>query len=179
MLILNDDYAGSGIFVKVDDSFGILTAEQVIFNPNNRFDNSVRGQQILTIPVSHHSFGDLDDARIQPDVRRVNVNLLRWYPESPHSETYEDTKWGPDLAFIRIPPTSSFEESFLARRNFWNLTLDSETRMQAALENRAFVAYVGAPGVWIDDDPNVKPSQKVKRIKSAAFLGGAEYRPHL
>lgn len=42
--------------------------------------------------------------------------------------------------------------------------------------DQGFVAYVGAPAMWIDDDPTVKPTQKVKRIKSAPFLGGAPHR---
>jgi hypothetical protein len=174
LLILNDDYAGSGVLVQMDGYFGILTAEHVVFNPGNPLDNSARSRQILSVPVGIHSVSDLGDVRIQPDVRRVNVNSLRWFPEEPHSKTYEDAEWGPDLAFIRIPPASEFQESLLARISFWNLTLDTEYRMRSAL-NEGFVAYVGAPGIWIDDDPTVRPGQKVKRIKSAAFLGGAKY----
>jgi len=118
LLILNDDNAGSGIFVQIDGCFGILTAEHVVFSPINPFNNSVRSQQILSVPVEHHSLENLDDARIQPDVRRINVSSLSWYPDSPHSETYEAAEWGPILPLFASPPprnskkVSEREETF-------------------------------------------------------------------
>jgi hypothetical protein len=142
-LILDNDYAGSGILVEVDGVFGILTAEHVVFNPRKAL---MSGQILATIPAIY-PIERINDSSIKPDVVGIPVAVLDWYPPGPHSEDYVDAEWGPDLAFIYIPKNTEFQSRLRIRRNYSDLTYAPESRMHRALDqNNTLVAIVGAPG---------------------------------
>jgi hypothetical protein len=74
------------------------------------------------------------------------MDLLRCYPETPQLDE-ANPEWGPDLAFIRIPELTKFEESLRAVRNFYGLARDLDDRKQRALDgNDTILALIGAPG---------------------------------
>jgi len=131
-LILDGEYAGSGVLVEVDGVSGILTAEHVIFNR----DSFKKAQILSTIPrfYSIDSIDDpiLDDPTTQPSATHIRIDLLRWYPPTPHRKDYKEqgAEWGPDLGFIRIPKGTNFEGNLRAARiNFYSWAHEPELRM--------------------------------------------------
>jgi hypothetical protein len=143
-------YAGSGVLVEVDGVSGILTAEHVIFNPQMPFES---GQALWTIPrfYSMDRLDDpiVDDPATHPSASNIQIDLLRWYPESPHRQDYTQpsAEWGPDLAFIRLPELglTAFGRTLRAVRiNFYSLAREPEARMEKALdETNTILAIVG------------------------------------
>jgi len=93
------------------------------------------------------------------------MDLLRWYPESPHRQDYAQpgAEWGPDLAFIRLPELglTPFGKTLCAVRiNFYSLAREPKARMEKALiETNTILAIVGAPYEWFEDDPLPRAGQ--------------------
>ena len=146
-LIVDNDYAGSGILVEIDGIFGILTAEHVVFK-------RIKGGRVLATIPAIYPIERANDPKIQPDVVGIYISCLNWYPEQPHSEDYADAEWGPDLAFIPIPEQTGFWNQLRIRRNYSDLTRAPESRLEKALDqNNTVLAIVGAPGVWVTADP--------------------------
>ena len=178
-------YVGSGVLVEVDGVSGILTAEHVIFNPEKPFES---GLGLWTIP-RFYSLDEIDDpisddATTHPSATNIRMDLLRWYPESPHRENYKTqaAKWGPDLAFIRLPQDALTPFGSILRAvriNFYPLAHEPEARLQKALdEPNTILAIVGAPGEWIEADPSPRAGQMIDRIKSGVLLTAQErYQP--
>lgn len=82
-------YAGSGVLVEVDGVSGILTAEHVVFNPDTPFES---GHSLWTVP-RFYSMDGIDDpianeTTTHPSATNIKMDLLRWYPESPHGRSY-------------------------------------------------------------------------------------------
>jgi hypothetical protein len=142
--------------VEVDGVSGILTAEHVIFNPEKPFES---GQALWTIPRFYSMDVSIDqidesifeEATTHPSATNIQMDLLRWYPESPHRKNYQTrtAKWGPDLAFIRLPQDALtvFGSALRAVRiNFYPLADEPGARMQQALEeSNTILAVPGAP----------------------------------
>lgn len=178
-------YAGSGVLVEAYGVSGILTAEHVIFNPKMPFES---GQALWTIPrfYSMDRVDDpiVDEASTHPSATNIQMDLLSWHPESPHRKNYETqaARWGPDLAFIRLPQDAltAFGRTLRAVRiNFYSLAREPQARMQRALdETKTILAIVGAPAEWIEDDPSPRAGQMIERIKSGVLLTAQEqYQP--
>jgi hypothetical protein len=128
---------GSGVLVEVDGVSGVLTAEHVVFN-----DVFQRATGLWTTP---HLYSE--EVRDKPTTHftstNIQMDLLRWFPETPQLESSE---WGPDLAFIRIPKGTKFETSLRAVRNFYSLARDPGSRIRALNERDTILAVIGAPG---------------------------------
>jgi hypothetical protein len=132
---------GSGVLVEVDGVSGILTAEHVVFS-----DPFQRATALWTIPNVYLT-GSLNQPTTHFNSSNIRTDLLRCYPETPQRQNH-NAEWGPDLAFIRLPRESAFEQRLRAVRiNFYPLARDPEIRLQQALdENKSLLAITGIPG---------------------------------
>lgn len=167
-LIVDNDYAGSGILVEIDGIFGILTAEHVVFK-------RIKGGRVLATIPAIYPIERANDPKIQPDVVGIYISCLNWYPEQPHSEDYEDAEWGPDLAFIPIPEQTAFWNQLRIRRNYSDLTRTPGPRLEKALdENNTVLAIVGAPGVWVTTDPVRRLGLEVKTAVCGVLVTAQE-----
>ena len=126
----------------------------------------------------------VDDPATHPSATNIQMDLLSWYPESPHRQDYTQpgVEWGPDLAFIRLPDLglTAFGRTLRAVRiNFYSLAREPEARMEKALdESNSILAIVGAPFEWFEDDPTPRAGQMIERIRSGVLLTAQErYRP--
>lgn len=151
---------GSGILVEVDGVSGILTAEHVIFD--KRFQTATG---LWTTPHLHS-----EETRYKATTHftstNIKMDLLRYYPETPQLVSAE---WGPDLAFLRIPKRTKFEESLRAVRNFYSLARDPNSRIQALSGKETILAVIGAPGKTTED---LSPTETHKRaiLQVTTFL---------
>jgi hypothetical protein len=164
------DFAGSGFLVEVDGVSGILTAEHVIFHQ----DRFKKARVLSTIP-RFKSVDSIADPFVttQPSATHIRIDLLDWYPPTPHTENYkeEGAEWGPDLGFIRIPKGTNFEGNLRATRNFYSWAREPALSIQKAIDAlNTIVAIVGAPGEWIDDDPSPRPGQIGRRSKVGVLV---------
>lgn len=160
-LMLNNEFLGSGVLVEVDGRPGILTAEHVINNPALPFDNSVDSRQALATSVSTRA-----------NVVAIEMRNLNWWTTGQR----QSDEWGPDLAFIRLPEQAGFTRQLRASKSFYNLSLNAEIRMNAALEEVGFMAFVGYVGEQVTDAPPESGFRDVKRVQGYAFLTGPVQR---
>jgi hypothetical protein len=157
----------------------------VIFNPDAPFES---GHSLWTVP-RFYSMDEIDDpiaaeTATHPSATNIQMDLLRWYPESPHRRNYRTraAKWGPDLAFIRLPELAltAFGRTLRAVRiNFYPLAEDPDLRMQKALaEADTMLAIVGAPLEWISTDSLPRAGQIIDLLRSGIMLTAQErYHP--
>jgi hypothetical protein len=155
---------GSGVFVEVDGVSGILTAEHVVFH-----EWFQQAQGLWTVPHIY-SADSVKEKTAHFSSTNVRMDLLRCYPETPQRKM-DDTEWGPDLAFIRLPKDTAFEQTLRAVRiNFYALTRDHDVRIQRALdENYSHLAIAGAP-VEMSMDVSPTPVDKQGIIEFPVFL---------
>src|ERR1700738_2857878 len=78
--IRDDKPAGSGVFVKVAEYYGILTAEHVIYPPEPPFDDSENSRQTLTFPLKIYCGDPPPEHKTFQDSLPIPMNHLRWYP---------------------------------------------------------------------------------------------------
>ncbi len=99
---------GSGTLVEIDKWRGILTAEHVVRPSRNEFrlDYTGHPERFLRTAVGPFAH-DLS----------ITTNALRFVTTKRERDDY-----GPDLAFIALPP-SPFLGEIAARKSFYNLTL--------------------------------------------------------
>jgi hypothetical protein len=162
-IIPDGEQLGSGVLVEVDGVSGILTAEHVVFD-----DRFQKAQVLYSIPHLY-SADSVNEPTAHFNATRIRIDLLRCYPEISQRQS-DNEEWGPDLAFIRLPPGTNFEGSLRALRNFYGLARDPDTRMQRALnENNTLMAVAGAPG---ETSKDVSPTPTDKRgiIECPVFL---------
>jgi hypothetical protein len=146
---------GSGVLVEVDEVSGMLTTEHVVFH--ERFQQA---QGLWTVPHIY-SVDSVKDKTAHFSSTNVRMDLLRCYPETPQRKM-DDAECGPDLAFIRLPKDTAFEQTLCAVRiNFYALARDRDVRMQRALdENYSHLAIAGAP---VEMSMDVSPTPVDKR----------------
>src|SRR5260370_22913742 len=122
-IIPDGEQLGSGVLVEIDGERGILTAEHVVFD-----DRFQKAQGLWTIPHLH-SAESVQEKTAHFTSPHTRMDLLRWYPETPQRKI-DDAEWGPDLAFIRLPPSTNIGNSLDAVRiNFYALAHDPNVRM--------------------------------------------------
>ena len=155
---------GSGVLVEVDGVSGILTAEHVVFSKEFQ-----QAKGLWTIP-HFYSETDLNEPTTHFSSTNVRMDLLRCYPETSQRKM-DDAVWGPDLAFIRLPKDTAFEQTLRAVRiNFYALARDPDARMRRALdENYSHLAIAGAP-VEMSKDVSPTPTDKRGIIEFPVFL---------
>src|SRR5260221_7135228 len=125
-LIPDGEPLGSGVLVEVDGVSGILTAEHVVFS-----EIFQKAKVLYTIPHIY-SAESVKEKTAHFSATRIRTDLLRCFPETPRGINDE---WGPDLAFIRVPKDTNFENELRAVRiNFLAFAHDPETRLATALD---------------------------------------------
>lgn len=150
-LMFGGTYFGSGTFATIDKHHGVLTATHVVKNGMEHakraqaFENETRPKQkktdgegklklSLKIADHPHSFS-LPFSLIDPVMIGDGA----------------DKPYGPDLAFIPIP--KEFVAQVSARRSFWPLTKEPETRLSEFDHCIGFVVVIGLP----DERKKVQP----------------------
>lgn len=153
LLVRPHEAPTSGVLVKVDECYGILTAEHVIYEPDPPFDNREDSPQTLILPFRAYpepSLGNkMFEDKIFPDALRIPMNRLSWFPEARKRGKYG--RDGPDLAFIRLP-TSCISE-IQAKKVFYGLTLSGD-RLREASTDDGILAVVGSPAEWFNPGPH-------------------------
>jgi hypothetical protein len=153
---------GSGVLVEGHEVSGILTAEHVVSSKEFR-----QAKGLWTIPHIY-SAESVKEKTAHFSATNIRMDLLRCFPETPRSENEE---WGPDLAFIRIPRNTNFENSLRAVRiNFYAFAHDPQTRLERALDkSKTLLAIAGAP---VEMAKDVSPTKTDKRgiIEFPVFL---------
>jgi hypothetical protein len=123
---------GSGTLVQIDEWQGILTARHVV-QPDKadlRLDRTGHPERLLRTAVGPFAH-DLS----------ISTNALRFVITPRKTQQY-----GPDLAFIVLPP-GAFLEEIAARKSFYNLSKSSADRKATALTETGFFALCGFPRV--------------------------------
>ena len=124
---------GSGTLVQIDDWLGILTAEHVVNHPHKR--DLRLGWPEYPARLLRTGVGEFaHDLSIKTTALRI-VSTARGSDE-----------YGPDLAFIALPP-GPFLSELKARKSFYNLSLKAALRKKAALADNGFFALCGFPAV--------------------------------
>jgi hypothetical protein len=159
-LVINETPLGSGTLVVIDGYFGILTAEHVVRHPHKSelhlTNVSHKGPRLVIPPMDF-------PARIEFEsfsLRVVTTNRKR-------------DDYGPDLAFIIMPPSGALSE-LRARRSFYPLAKAPNQKTEEALQDTGFVAFCGFLGSkWTEEPPELGFS-KVNQLGGYAFLTGPE-----
>jgi hypothetical protein len=135
-LVLEDALAGSGTFIKCGRIYGILTAHHVVHNPldrNRRFDFSWGSSQELGLPLIGGTHRFTLPMRL---LRCVDVGIPRGDPQ------------GPDLAVIILPETEIGD--IKARRSFFDISIDRDSRLLNALDDRGIWVAAGVPQRFVE-----------------------------
>jgi hypothetical protein len=151
---------GSGTLVQIDEWQGILTAEHVVHpeRADLRLDYTGHPERVLRTAVGPFAH-DLS----------ICTNALRFV-----TSRREEDNYGPDLAFIVLPPGSPFLAEIAARKSFYNLTLNTETRRFEALKDIGFFALCGFPAVRDFAGPPELGFSETRGIYGYSMLSGPE-----
>ena len=150
---------GSGTLVQVDGWTGILTAEHVVNPPKAdlRLDWTGHPERYLRTSISSFAH-DL----------AIPTTALRIVTTENVSDAY-----GPDLAFIVLPP-SPFLQQVKAKKSVYNLTLRTEERKKAALEDVGFFALCGFPEIRGFEAPPEHGFTETRGLYGYAMFTGPE-----
>ena len=103
-----------------------------------------------------------------PHALQIETKYLWIHKTNRQSDTY-----GPDLAFIKLPP-GKFLNEIQGRLSFLNVTLDSENQLIRAMDQNSFMAFVGFPAVeQAKGEPQLGFAQ-VDVLNGFAFFTGQE-----
>lgn len=159
-VIINDIPMGSGTLVKIDEYYGLLTAEHVVRPPGRpelHLDTtSSNGPKLLLPPAPF------------PGGQAIESSVLRVITTKRTGDTY-----GPDLAFIVLPPSPLLRE-LKARRSFYPLGQDVATKLSTALSDSGFVAFCGFPNSLLLTHKPSLGFTEVKEVRGFAFLTGPD-----
>jgi hypothetical protein len=150
---------GSGTLIQIDQWSGILTAEHVVraSKPDLRLDwvgTPARYLRTSLGPFAH----DLS----------IPTHALRIVTTERLSDAY-----GPDLAFVVLPP-GPFLDQIKAKKSFYNLSLKTEQRKSAALDDGGFFALCGFPAVRNFDAPPELGFSIVNGLYGYAMFSGPD-----
>lgn len=157
-LFLDGSFAGSGTFVSCDDTYGVLTAHHIPFDPISKkyFDFSPGSIQRLGLGITRgiHSF----------EIEMKYLNLIE--VGKPREGKYGSD--GPDIAFIEIPNIDKLG-SIKARKSFYNITYKRDERLKLSLEDQGLWAAACVPAEFNVDESSQKGFEKV--IKLGGLVG--------
>ena len=149
-LVLNGRLAGSGTFVRFNNDCFILTAHHVVHNPHDRnmvFDfSSSNGLGLLLAEYSHFFEIPLNYCEC------IDVGI----PQEP--------EYGPDLSLIRLPQTAV--GTIQARKEFYNLSHDTDVRCSESLKDHGLFFFAGFPKLMSNEIVGSHGFEK------SLFLGG-------
>jgi hypothetical protein len=114
VLVRKGDIAGSATYVKCGDKHGILTAHHVAYQSSPPFDFGPNSSDRLGFGVAG-----------TPHAFEIEMQHM-----IPHVIGKPDCdEFGPDLLFIEIPPSESRLHTILAKRQFWNVSVNPDDRI--------------------------------------------------
>jgi hypothetical protein len=159
-IIINDTPLGSGTLVEIDGFRGVLTAEHVVRHPHRpdlHLDNlSHDGPKLLVSPAEF------------PGGKPIESFALRVFTTGRNNDAY-----GPDLAFIVLPDSPLLGE-LVARRSFYPLASDVESKASDALADNGFVCFCGYPASQQREGKPTLGYSAVTEIKGFAFITGPD-----
>ncbi len=127
-------FVGSGTLIMFGDHCGILTAEHVVnyaADDRYRLNTNLGSTQKLRLSVAEF-----------PHDISIEVQYLEIETTGIRKEDY----YGPDLAFIKIPPCPLLSE-LKARKSFVNISVLPEERFENARINSGCIVVTGFPEV--------------------------------
>lgn len=134
-IIVDETPIGSGTLVKIDDVYGILTAQHVV---------KVLGRPELHLDYTGHPERHLCTVVADfPHSLKISTNALSIYLLDPSVTKYGP--FGPDLAFIRLPNSCGFLAELKARRYFTNLAHNTEKKKEIGCNEYGFFCFCGFP----------------------------------
>jgi hypothetical protein len=140
-------FVGSGTLISFGKNDGILTAEHVVnyaADEKYRLNTKFGGSQKLRISVAEF-----------PHDISIDVSYLEIETSGARKNNY----YGPDLAFIKIPPSPLLRE-LKARKSFVNIGVRVEERFKNASVNAGCSVVTGFPEI-----------DRVHRMEQSARLG--------
>jgi hypothetical protein len=137
--LLDGEARGSGTLVKIHGVHGILTAAHVVRNWEDSRAKTSRAKHL----------GLVADRRRSPLIEEPLDNF-RSYKLDPQSID----RFGPDLAFVRIPSGISFLGVLLAKKSFFDLTGPKVTNRLIAVARNTPIAACGILGERTEKNGN-------------------------
>jgi hypothetical protein len=162
-------FIGSGTLITFSGHFGILTAEHVV---NYAADEKYR---------LNTKFGSSQKLRVSVAEFPHDISIDLPYLKIETSGFRKDDYYGPDLAFVKIPPSPLLSE-LRARKSFVDITVSTEKRFENASTNSGCIAVTGFPDV--DRVQQILQSNKLgftvlEGLKGYGFITGEEnYEEH-
>lgn len=134
-LFLNRSFVGSGTFVSCGNTYGILTAHHIPYNPlskDRKFDFSKGSTQQLGLGITsgNHCF----------EIEMQHLSLVE--VGKPREGNYGPD--GPDIAFIEILDLDKLG-SIKARKSFFNITYKRDENLKLSLEDQGLWAVACCP----------------------------------
>lgn len=158
--VINETPLGSGTLMVIDGYFGILTAEHVVRHPHkpelHLTNLSHQGPRLVIPPMDFPA--DIGFASFS--LRVITTNRKR-------------DDYGPDLAFIVMPPSGALSE-IRARRSFYPLAKAADEKTEEALQDTGFIAFCGFLGSKRTEEAADLGFSKVIQLGGYAFLTGPE-----
>jgi hypothetical protein len=118
VLVRNGDIAGSATYVKCGNQHGILTAHHVAFQCSPPFDFSPNSSDKLGFGI----------ARMPHVPHAFEIEMQHLIPHEIGRPVTDD--FGPDLLFIEIPASEPRLHTILAKRQFWNISITPDDRIE-------------------------------------------------
>jgi hypothetical protein len=147
-LLLDNRLVGTGTLVTVDSTHGILTAAHVLRSKEGiNWDNSAKSSQRLCTVLGKSSY------------REPMQHLDWWLTDADESE------WGPDLGFVRLPTTGPFVGALRSVKSFKDITRGALTYDSVPQGTDATVAFYGVVGELTVD------SDEATSLSAYAFFG--------
>jgi hypothetical protein len=159
-IIINDTPWGSGTLVEAYGHYGILTAKHVV-RSRRRPDldltqTALNGPKLFVPPA------------LFPGGRPIESSALRIVTTQRTNDEY-----GPDLAFIALPPSPLLSE-LKARRSFFRLTTNVEQKLSYALQDTGFVPFCGYPASHQFARKAALGYSTVVELRGFAFITGPD-----
>lgn len=159
-LILDGEFIGSATLIKFGQTHGFLTAAHVVQNPkDSRRSIDISSTQRL-------------GTAIDQSARSLSVPVGLLDIEKLGSPPFE--KWGPDLAFIRLPDTDLLQK-LKATKLFLDISLNFGRRYVEALDHSS--SYLIISGYPQEEITSEKPELGFTRVTGAhgfGFIGGQD-----
>jgi len=155
------DLMGTGTFVSHAGRFGILTALHVPNNPAHRFDFRAGAGDSLRLSVEvglPHAF-------------ELPMEILTLYSLGQRASD----EFGPDLAFIEIPPCSQLA-TIRAKKSFWPLDHDRESCLKTPESHEGFWAFAHYVGEMARPIGSTRGFQNVNKLPAFVSLCGLHAR---
>lgn len=158
-LIHDSNLRGSGIFVKYESRYGILTAYHVAHGGASPFDFAIGSNDAVGLSLTNmqHAF-------------YIETDMLR--PHSIGIPRCEEE--GPDMIFLEILDQEKVG-TIKATRSFWDIRVDYKQRINELCQSKSCIwAVSGVPELWIDKTERSGNFDKPLVLYNLIGFGAAE-----